>query len=107
MARRTVEERWQARFAFSYGGEALDVGQVVTLKGLPNDAILIKHRYFIPYEGDDPYVCNVDGAEFAEDWQRVAHGEKVAPQTHHERTEAAERRRTDRRHPDLQHEVRT
>jgi hypothetical protein len=106
MARKTDDKRVMARFAFGYGDQQLDTGQVIRLKGLPNDEKLLTHRYFVPFEGKETYVCSVDGAEFAEDWQRVAHGEKIAPQTHHERVEAVERAKTDRRHPDLQHEVR-
>ena len=108
MARKNgnTDERYQARLSFGYGDQTLDVGQVIRLKGLTNDAKLIEHRYLIPFEGKETYICNVDGTEFATDWQRVAHGEKVAPQTHYEKVEAVERARIDRRHPDLVHEVR-
>ena len=102
MAKRDL---YQATFSFGYNGRLLDVGQVVELAGLPNDAALVTHRYFVPLPPKaETYTCQC-GAEFAHDWQRTAHGDKRHADTWLEQQEAAEtlRRREDRHHPDLQH----
>lgn len=61
---------------FSYGGEQLDVGQVVRLKGFRNDSKLLGLGYFrLPTENDDRKTCAECGAVFVADNLRTVHGD--------------------------------
>lgn len=72
-----VEYIWvRYRRGFGYGGDQLDWGQIVKLKGLRNDQKLLELGHFQPLEKDaERYQCGVCGAEFYSDVMRTAHGE--------------------------------
>lgn len=60
---------------FEYGGEELDRGQVVRLKGFRNDDKLLGLGYFrLPTEDDGRKVCAECGAVFIADNLRTVHG---------------------------------
>lgn len=62
---------------FIYGGLPLDQGQVFPLRGLRNDAQLVRLGYVIAVEGTPPLAtCGVCGAEFIADTYRDGHSRK-------------------------------
>lgn len=72
-----VEHVWvRYRRGFGYGGDQVDWGQIVKLKGLRNDQKLLELGHFQPLEKDaERFQCGVCGAEFYSDIMRTAHGE--------------------------------
>lgn len=72
--------RYAAKKPFVYGGQTLDQGQVVELRGLPNDDRLVKLGFFweVPRKAQI-YTCGLCGAEFLQDYQRTKHGEMRHP----------------------------
>lgn len=68
--------RYIAKKPFGYCGMALDTGQVIELAGVVNDVKLVSLGYFseLPVKVE-VCRCGECGAEFAEEWQRQAHGE--------------------------------
>lgn len=66
---------WWSKRTFGYGGQQLDRGQVLKLKQLPNDRLLVDLGYvsLVP-KGAARYPCRLCGAEFLDMKMRDAHG---------------------------------
>lgn len=74
-----AEERYWCRWpsGFTYGGLALDAGQVFALRQLRNDADLVRLGYVRPLEGKPRLAhCGVCGAQFLDEARRDSHGRK-------------------------------
>ena len=71
-----TRDHFFARRSFNYGGEELDRGQVVELRGLVNDQKLINVGYFrVCHPGGEASECSTCGAHFINDHFREQHGE--------------------------------
>ena len=66
---------WWSKRTMGYGGQQLDRGQVLKLKGLANDKLLVDLGYvaMIPL-GTPTYPCRLCGAEFIDAGLRDGHG---------------------------------
>ena len=70
--------RWDQ---FGYGDVEIDRGQIVEMKGLPNDEKLLRLGYITEISKAKPTIleCGECGAKFLEDAARDAHGRRRHP----------------------------
>jgi hypothetical protein len=65
----------ETRRSFNYGGEDLDRGQVIELKGLTGDAALVRQERFVAFsENEQTFQCGTCGARFSSEGAREMHG---------------------------------